>query len=236
MVVAIISLLSFISYPIFNFWALIYDDCSAIESSVVLSSSYYSSLHICSSFLDGNLFMNLTESFISVNLSMNQALLDRTELFLYSLFSFYLLFSSILVPSLTLILANLVDTYLLGILAVFLVFIRYFYILGSLTLSYLFYIFISKLELYLLLLFFVELFSVSFQSLTLTNRLSINLIAGSLIMNLLSKVLVIVNPCSWSSTLFFLIFYTLIFIFELFQIFLQLFIFCLLHYSFLGYQ
>ena len=80
---------------------------------------------------------------------------------------------------------------------------------------------------FLYVLFFLESFASLFQSLTLSNRLTINLLAGSLLITLLSLI----------SYLFFYSFFVglvvnvglvAIFLFELFNSLIQLFIFMLL--------
>lgn len=143
-----------------------------------------------------------------------------------------------ILPSLTLILSNIVDIYVLGFLSVFLIFLRLVVIIGCCCVGYLFYLFISKFELYLLLLFFVELFSIILKSLTLTNRLSINYLAGTLLINLINSLFLPFHPAAEFGLivtfidLFIVVPMFIIFLFEFFQIPLQFAIFSLLHYSF----
>ncbi len=62
---------------------------------------------------------------------------------------------------------------------------------GLILISYLLYLFLTKMELFLIILFMLEAFSVIFQSLTLSNRLSINILAGSLSIQSLSVAIII---------------------------------------------
>jgi F0F1-type ATP synthase membrane subunit a len=159
------------------------------------------------------------------------------------LFLLFHLFVCLFIPCFTLMLSNIVDTYVLGFLSVFLILLRLVLIFGSISVGSLFYLFLSKLEIYLLILLFVELFSIFLKSLTLTNRLSINFLAGTLLVNLLSSIFLPFHPVAEQfqsliglvvTFMDFLVLFllSLTFDFELFQIALQFFIFCLLHYSF----
>lgn len=88
--------------------------------------------------------------------------------------------------TISIMIANIIDIYLLGILVVLvniLIDIEYF---GLILIAYLLYLFLTRMEVFLLILFILEGFSIMFQSLTLSNRLSINIMAGSLVISLLS--------------------------------------------------
>ena len=78
----------------------------------------------------------------------------------------------------------------------------------------------------------LESFSITFQSLTLSNRLSINLLAGSLLIPSLS-VAIIVFIVNLFLSLFLLVVYLLVYSFEVFNSFIQLFIFNLLSIEYL---
>jgi F0F1-type ATP synthase membrane subunit a len=56
---------------------------------------------------------------------------------------------------------------------------------GLSLISFIFYAFLHRLELFLSIIGFLELFSTYFQSITLSNRLSINIFAGSLIVGII---------------------------------------------------
>ena len=100
-------------------------------------------------------------------------------------YSFSIIGSKVFVV-VSIVIANIIDVYLLGVLVVlvnWLVVGGYF---GVLLSSYLLYLFLTKIELFLIILFYLEAFSIVFQSITLSNRLSINILAGSLLIQSLS--------------------------------------------------
>ena len=86
----------------------------------------------------------------------------------------------------SLLVGNIIDIYIFGLIAVLIYWLHYYWLFGILLSSFLLYLFLTKIEFFLLVLFYLESSSSLFQSLTLANRLSINLIAGSLLMSLLS--------------------------------------------------
>ena len=88
------------------------------------------------------------------------------------------------------------------------------------------------MELFLIILFILESFSIIFQSLTLSNRLSINIIAGSLLINLLS-IAVIVFSIYLIINLLLIILLLFIYFFEILNSFVQLLIFNLLSIEYL---
>jgi len=103
---------------------------------------------------------------------------------------------------------------------------------GLLLCSFLFYLFLTRLELFLLIISFLDSFSSFFQSLTVANRLSINLMAGSLLTSLLS----VACGVFWGYVLFFSLlsaFLLMVFSFELLNSSIQLFIFGLLSCDYL---
>ena len=126
----------------------------------------------------------------------------------------------------SMIVANFIDLYLFGLLAVLINSFFIVFYFGWLLSSFLFYLFLHRFQIFLFLLSFLESFSSLFQSLTLSNRLSINLLSGSLLIHLLS---ISLRLFSWI-----LFFFLLIFYFETLNSQLQLLIFSLLFISFLA--
>ena len=91
----------------------------------------------------------------------------------------------------SLMIGNIIDIYLFGIMVVFINWLLFSINFGLILISYILYLFLTKFELFLLVLFILELFSIIFQSLTLSNRLSINIFAGSILISLLSIAVII---------------------------------------------
>ena len=120
----------------------------------------------------------------------------------------------------SIIIGNVIDIYILAFIAVAANAILYSIYLGSIILVLVYFLFIFYLEIFLWILCLIECFSIYFQSLTLANRISINLVAGFLLNYLIGLL------CS----------NYIIFIMDLFSIncfefsssFFQLFIYCLL--------
>jgi hypothetical protein len=203
-----------------------------------IGQSSHCSLNLISGFLSS---FSLSFSSISLNpmfaesfmlWSSSRAMIDRAAYFLFILLLVLLLIIlKLSFASFVQIISNIINTYSLGILSLFSLYARYLILVGSLILSLLFYLFLSKLQFYLLLLTFVEAFSIAFQSLTLTNRLSINLLSGSLLVNLLFSRWSFHATFRWTEMLFFLLTIA-IFDFELLNSSLQLIIFFLLHYEY----
>lgn len=132
----------------------------------------------------------------------------------------------------SMIVGNFIDVYLFGLIAVLMNWYIYLWGVGLCCSSFLLYLFLTELELFLWILSFLEFFSCFFQSLTLANRLSINLLAGSLLTNLLSIVVrgfllgytfvsFLIAWCNLSVLL-------VVFSFEILNSLIQLFIFSLL--------
>jgi len=97
--------------------------------------------------------------------------------------------------------------------------------------GFLLYFFLTDVEVFLCLLFLLELFSSVFQSVTLANRLSINLIAGSLLTSLLSLAVIVFLSLYYWIVISFCLFS--IYTFELLNCYIQLFIFSLLSLEYL---
>ena len=86
----------------------------------------------------------------------------------------------------SIIIGNFIDIYLFGLLAVLIHWFFQVIYFGWLLYSFLLYLFLHRLEIFLLVISLLEYFSSFFQSLTLSNRISINLLSGSLLIELLS--------------------------------------------------
>ncbi len=131
--------------------------------------------------------------------------------------------------------ANIIDIYLLGIMVVLINWLLYCYYFGLILYSFILYLFLTKIELFLLILFILESFSIIFQSLTISNRFSINILAGSLLISLLSIACIVFS-------IYLIIDYLiinlllLIYLFEILNSFVQLFIFLLLSLSYSSFS
>ena len=86
----------------------------------------------------------------------------------------------------SMIVGNSTDVYLFGVLAVLMNWFVVFCCFGGVLCSFLFYLFLHRLELFLLVPPLPEHFPSFSQSLTLSNRLSINVLSGSLLIELLN--------------------------------------------------
>ncbi len=98
--------------------------------------------------------------------------------------------------------------------------------------SYLLYLFLTRMELFLIISFILESFSIISQSLTLSNRLSINIPAGSLLISSLS-VAVILFSIYFIINYLLIILLLIIYSFEILNSLVQLFIFNLLSIEYL---
>jgi len=151
----------------------------------------------------------------------------------------------------SIIIGNFIDIYLFGLLAVLIHWFFQVISFGWLLYSFLLYLFLHRLEIFLLVISLLEYFSSFFQSLTLSNRISINLLSGSLLIELLSVLFyflltfnsfIVLGSRNYSCFIFgisitrflFFLWFTIfllfiIFTFELGNSFIQLIIFCILH-------
>lgn len=128
--------------------------------------------------------------------------------------------------SIPLLIGNIIIIYLLGIVAVIIDYWVYYLLLGLILTSFNCYLFLTSIELIILLLLLLELVSIIFQSLTLANRLSINLIAGSLLLTLLLSLLGLIKDLLVS---FYIVCSSIIFYsFEIITKLIQVILFCLL--------
>ena len=124
----------------------------------------------------------------------------------------------------SLIIGNLVHTYLAGLIAVFNCWSRSSRSNGLIIASAFVYNLVSRTQLFLVLLSLLELISSMFRTLTLPNRLSVNLFAGIMIVNVVS-----INIYNFPiSALMIWLIGLVIMIYELFNLILQMFILNLL--------
>ena len=127
--------------------------------------------------------------------------------------------------TITMIVGNIIDVYIYGMIAVLISILLYLWFFGLVVLGFLLFLFLSSLTSFLFVILLLELFSIFFQSITLTNRISINILCGSLLLSLLSLFVF------FNYFLFCIIF--MIFGFELFNSMIQLFIFSMLSYEYI---
>lgn len=143
-----------------------------------------------------------------------------------------------------LVVGNLIDVYVFGLIAVMINHTMFIFSYGVVVYSFILYFFLVDVEVLLFLILLLDLSSLVVQSFTLTNRLSLNLIAGSIFSSLLSLALVtlillltgiigfnFMLGAIMSATIYIII--NLISILELINLVIQLFIFTLLSQSFL---
>nr|YP_010729725.1 Atp6 [Neorotalia gaimardi]WEF49965.1 Atp6 [Neorotalia gaimardi] len=132
----------------------------------------------------------------------------------------------------SMMIANIIDIYLSGIMIVLINWLVYSGYFSWIVSSYLLYVFLTRIEVFLIISFMLETFSIISQSLTLSNRLSINILAGSLLISSLSVAIIINSPyliiCYWI-----FIIYLLIYSFEILNSLVQLSIFNLLSIEYL---
>lgn len=129
----------------------------------------------------------------------------------------------------SMIVGNLIDLYLFGIIAILISWLMNLFLFGLMLISFLVYFWITKVEFFLVFLLFLESFSYFFQSLTLSNRISINLFAGSLLTSLCSVgIISLLFSFYFVFGSFMLWFLFLIFTFEIFNASIQLWIYSLL--------
>ena len=103
---------------------------------------------------------------------------------------------------------------------------------GLILVAYLLYLFLTRMELFLIISFMLESFSIISQSLTLSNRLSINILAGSLSISSLLVVIIIFSIYLIINSIL-IILLLIIYSFEILNSFVQLFIFNLLSIEYL---
>ncbi len=105
---------------------------------------------------------------------------------------------------------------------------------GLILSSYLLYLFLTRMEVFLIILLMLESFSIISQSLTLSNRLSINTSAGSLSISSLSLAVIIFSSYLLINSVL-IILLLIIYSFEIINSLVQLFIFNLLSIEYLIY-
>lgn len=132
-----------------------------------------------------------------------------------------------------LISSNFIDLYLVAIISVFISILVYIFMWGIIFFSVWLIYFISKSIFMVLILAILEIFTTFFQSITLSNRFSINMLVGSLLTSLLS---LFIARCGISNSIIMLIILVIllmVFMFELFNSLIQLFIFMVLSFEYL---
>lgn len=130
---------------------------------------------------------------------------------------------------LSVLVGNIIDIYIVGIIAVLIHWYLWYVLFGWVFTSFLLYLFLTTIEFFLLLLFYLESISSLFQSLTIANRLSINLLAGTLLITLLSlSSSLLINTLYYCLCIIFSLFLLFIFLFEVVNSIIQLLIFFLL--------
>ena len=127
----------------------------------------------------------------------------------------------------SMIIGNIIDIYLLGIMTLLINWLMYSGYSGLILVAYLLYLFLTRMELFLIISFMLESFSIISQSLTLSNRLSINILAGSLLISSLSVAVIIFSIYLIINSIL-IILLLIIYSFEILNSFVQLFIFNLL--------
>lgn len=132
----------------------------------------------------------------------------------------------------SMMIGNIIDIYLSGIMIVLINWLMYSGYFGLILCSYLLYLFLTRMELFLIISFMLEPFSIISQSLTLSNRLSINILAGSLSISSLSVAVIIFSIYLIINSIL-IILLLIIYSFELINSLVQLFIFNLLSIEYL---
>ena len=115
------------------------------------------------------------------------------------------------------IIGNVIDIFGFGLVAICMN--GYIYVIecGSSIISFMWYYSILSVDNYLFVMSLIELFSIVFQSLTLSNRITINIVAGGLLIILLSLLIIwwLVN----------IIPFAILFVYEYVNLLFQVFIF-----------
>ena len=132
----------------------------------------------------------------------------------------------------SMMIGNIIDIYLSGIMIVLINYLMYSGYFGLILCSYLLYLFLTRMEVFLIILLMLESFSIISQSLTLSNRLSINTSAGSLSISSLSLAVIIFSSYLVINSVL-IILLLIIYSFEIINSLVQLFIFNLLSIEYL---
>ena len=165
--------------------------------------------------------------------SLHQPLISNHESYIGIVIIFITLSYCILIPSIAMTLANFIDIYIFGLLFIIGLLSTYISIVGLLFISHWVLLFISSVSSFILFLSIIEYASIILQSITITNRLSINIIAGGLLVNILLLCLdlsVMIDYWLWIDYRVYssLSLSLLIFDFEILSLFNQSFIFIIL--------
>lgn len=155
------------------------------------------------------------------SLSYNLISFSYITLFLFLVIAFVVALK--LFAYYSLIAANIIFIYVFGFIVISCALFSALMAYGLLLVSFYLYLFLSVYYAFLMVLFLIELFSSFFNSLTLTNRLSINIFVGSLLINLLSLLNLIGVPVL-----------CVFFVYECANLLFQSFIFMLLSFFYLS--
>ena len=134
----------------------------------------------------------------------------------------------------SLIIGNIIDVYLFGIMVVLINRLLYTGYFGTSVSSYPLYYYLTRMELFLIISWLLEPLSIISQSLTLSNRLSINISAGYLSISLLAVAVIVFSDYIMITSIF-IILLLIIYSFEILNSFVQLFTFNLLTNEYLFY-
>ena len=177
--------------------------------------------------------INIIDSLLITLYSINKVVSSSFISFLFLNIGCTALYISIkLFMSISIIVGNIIDIYIYGLITVLISSFFYYWLYGIIWSSFLLYLFLTKIEYSLFILFYMESFASLFQSITLANRLVINLFAGSLLIALLSitihySIYYIIIVLAEILLLF------IVFSFEILNSCIQLFIFSLLTVEYL---
>ncbi len=174
----------------------------------------------------------LTTHDILLSTSIHQQLMELNESYIGIIIIWLSLIHLLFIPTIANHLANIIIIYLFGIFGLFIIIFTYIFIIGWLFIAMLLYFFISSNFIFITIIGCVEWISLLFNSITLTNRLSINIIAGGFLITILFHsldLLVLIEfylfiDYSWLLILIFIF----IFLFESLAVILQLLIFIIL--------
>ncbi len=131
--------------------------------------------------------------------------------------SLFLLVSIKMFLDISIIIGNVIDIYVYGIVAICMNGYVYAYYCGFMIFNFMWYYSILSVDIYLFVMSLIELFSLLFQSLTLSNRITINIVAGGLLIYLLSLLL--------SIHFLLIIPFAILFVYEYVNLLFQVFIF-----------
>ena len=197
--------------------------CYEIKINIKFNYYYITSLVILFS-LDNILIINLDRclDFLNIYLDMNY------ESFSLLLLTNILLYEGSTIIDCSLIIANQINLFLSGLMIVFTLYYQVTRHLYLIFISIFIYSFVFQIQQFLFLLSLIEFISIIFRTLTLPNRLSLNIFSGNLLITIFILPLI---DHSLTQLIYYL--FNLIVIQEINNGFLQLFIFSLLSMNYL---